>query len=222
MDLSIAPQAGAWALFASLVFGAILIAAVFSAPWRLLLLPGQIHVYLGGCLALLLLWSLRAGVLGGLDFHLLGMTALTLMFGPQLAIVASAVALLGKFALGQLAWSALGSSGLVAGVLPVLVTYILLRRVQARLPAHLFVYVFLNAFLAGGLGALACALAATGIIWGSGTQPFSVLEYQFLPYLPMLAFSEAVLNGMLIMGLIAFQPQWLQSFDDERYLGRGP
>jgi uncharacterized membrane protein len=61
--------------------------AVVHAPWGRLRAPAGLHVFLGACVALIALWHLNAGIQAGLNFHLLGATAMTLMFGWRLAVV---------------------------------------------------------------------------------------------------------------------------------------
>lgn len=79
----------------ALVFALFLALAVRLAPWRKLRDPEQMHVFLGTVVSLLALWHLDAQVQPGLSFHLLGVTAITLMFGWSLAVIGTALALLG-------------------------------------------------------------------------------------------------------------------------------
>jgi len=45
------------------------------------------HVFLGSCVAVLVVWQLRAGIEPAPPLHLLGTTLLCLMFGPRPAMV---------------------------------------------------------------------------------------------------------------------------------------
>jgi uncharacterized membrane protein len=47
----------------------------------------QLNVCLGAVVALLVLWHMDVQVQSGLSFHLLGVTAITLMFGWSLAVI---------------------------------------------------------------------------------------------------------------------------------------
>ena len=63
------------------IYAILLLFALLGAPWRRLQDSDQLNVFLGVCVSLMLLWTLRAGVVPGLNFHLLGATLLVLMFG---------------------------------------------------------------------------------------------------------------------------------------------
>ncbi|PWB53959.1 MAG: hypothetical protein C3F18_07045, partial [Nitrosomonadales bacterium] len=93
-----------WQWLAHLLFVAVLGGAVYRAPWRRLRDNDQLHLFLGLCVALMLLWSIKTGIKPGLNFHLLGATVFTLMFGPWLAIVGLGVVLLGVTFYGLSGW----------------------------------------------------------------------------------------------------------------------
>ena len=100
------------------VLALLLLAPVaWSAPWRRLVGQDTFNLWLGMCVGLLLLWSIKAGIRPGLDFHLLGAMLLTLMFGARLAMLALAVVLLGVTLAGAAGWSSLGLNWLLTGAL---------------------------------------------------------------------------------------------------------
>ncbi len=203
---------------AVLVAGLALAAAIRFAPWYRLRDGRQLHVFLGACVATLVLWKLRAGVMPGLDFHILGVTALTLMFGPALAMVAVAVVLVGTALDGAIAWGAVGIGFWTLGVVPIASTRLLLYLAQRLLPANYFIYVFVNAFFAAGIGTVLANLAVAGIMLGGGVYDLAQLSYLFLPYIPMMFFGEAFLNGILLAIFVAYRPSWVGSFNDAFYL----
>lgn len=57
----------------------VLFVAVSHAPWRQLRAPKQLHVFLGSSISLLVLWTIRTHLGLGTEFHLLGITAVTLV-----------------------------------------------------------------------------------------------------------------------------------------------
>ena len=55
------------------------------------------HLCLGGAIALVPLWTLRAGLHEGLEIHFLGLTSLTLLLGWRLALLAGTRAAPGRW-----------------------------------------------------------------------------------------------------------------------------
>ncbi|MCX8017162.1 MAG: energy-coupling factor ABC transporter permease [Rhodocyclaceae bacterium] len=198
--------------------------AVRRAPWRRLADGGQLNVWLGTIVVLTLLWSLKAGVKPGLNLHLLGVTAFTLMFGRQLAIVGLSIVLaavtFNASLRGVEAWQAWALNALVMIVFPVFIAHLILRGVERYLPAHLFIYIFVAAFF----GAAACAVAtgafASLLLWLAGAYTLELLLSEYFPFYILLGFAEAWLNGAAITLMVVYYPHWVGSFDDRRYLWR--
>ena len=198
--------------------GLVLAVAIRFAPWHRLQDSRQLHVFLGACVTTLVLWNMRAGVMPGLDFHILGVTALTLMFGPALAMIAVAAVLAGTALDGAIGWGTVGIGFWTLGVVPILSTRLLLYLAQRLLPANYFVYVFVNAFFAAGVGTVLGNLALAGVMLAGGVYDLAQLSYLFLPYIPMMFFGEAFLNGILLAIFVAYRPSWVASFSDAFYL----
>lgn len=176
------------------------------------------HVYLAGCVVLLLLWNTRVGVLPALNFHLLGVTAITLMFGWAYAVFAVLMVCAGSLINQGGEWQSLGLNVLVVGCVPILVTQALLRLAQRRLPHNFFVYVYINGFLAAGLSTLAVSLLGALLMLMVDGGSSEWLSYQYYPYFPLIFFSEAFVNGMIMTALVALRPGWVSSFDDNLYI----
>ncbi|MES9963180.1 MAG: energy-coupling factor ABC transporter permease [Candidatus Sedimenticola sp. 20ELBAFRAG] len=199
-------------------YGLALFNALRMAPWRRLLEKEQWHVFLGACVAMIVLWSMAAPVNDGLSFHLLGVTAITLMFGWSFGVIASSIALLGVTINGSSGWEAYALNGLVLGVLPVTITQVVLVLVRSLLPKNFFIYVLVNGFLTAGLAMLACGYVATGLLVLSGEYAMVQLEESFLPFFPLMAMPEAFLNGWIMTVLVVYRPNWVYSFSDELYI----
>lgn len=208
----------AWYAAAWPVLVALLAAAMKYAPWKRLRAPGDQHVYAGSVVAMMVLWSVVGSVGPGLSFHLLGTTILTLMFGPALALVAALLALAGVTLAGLAGWHAFAVNALLTGALPIAVSHGVYRLVDTRLPNHFFVYVFLAAFLNGGLAMGASGVAGVTMLWAAGLRSGAYLFGEFLPFYILLAWAEALLTGMLMTILVVYKPAWVGSFDDRRYL----
>ncbi|MET0104022.1 MAG: energy-coupling factor ABC transporter permease [Sedimenticola sp.] len=200
------------------LYGLALFYALRMASWRRMLEREQWHVFLGACVALLVLWSVSAQVNSGLSFHLLGATTITLMFGWSFGVIACSLALLGVTINGSSGWEAFALNALVLGVLPVTLTQVLLVLVRSLLPKNFFIYVLVNGFLTAGLVMLVSGYVATGLLVLSGEYAMVELEETFLPFFPLMAMPEAFLNGWIITVLVVYRPNWVYSFSDELYI----
>jgi uncharacterized membrane protein len=196
----------------------VLVPAARRAPLGRLWNNEFTHVYFAACVALLLLWNTRVGVLPALNFHLLGVTAITLMFGWAYAVFAVLLVTVGTIISQDGAWVGIGLNALITGCIPILVTASLLRFAQRRLPHNFFVYVYVNGFLAAGLSTVAASSIGALLMLLANTGNAEWLVYQLFPYLPLIFFSEAFINGMIMTAMVALRPDWVGSFDDELYI----
>lgn len=187
--------------------------------WKRLLRTDDLNIFLGATVTVLGLWMIHTGIRPGLSFHLLGASALTLMFGPWFALLAfalinAALALWnGQFAVWPINW-------IIYGALPILFSWRLYRFVDRRLTNHFFIYIFLNAFFGAALAVSLTGLASTGFLALSGAYTLDYLLDQYLPYCLLMAWAEAFSTGMLITIIVAYKPTWVTTFDDRRYLNR--
>lgn len=207
-----------WQWFAHLLFVVVLAWSARAAPWRRLRDNEQLHLFLGLCVALMLLWSIKTGIRPGLNFHLLGATVFTLMFGPWLAIIGMGVVLLGVTFYGLSGWESFSVNGLLMNVLPVTISYSIFRLADSKLPNHFFVYIFINAFVGAAFAMALTGLAATGVLALAGAYTAEYLASNYLPYFLLMGWSEALLSGMALTLLVVYRPQWVATFDDARYL----
>jgi uncharacterized membrane protein len=205
-------------LFANFVWLLVVLQAVRSAPWRLFLAHSALQrVFPGASVGLFLLWIFEVGVRPALGFHLLGVTVYTLMFGWPLGVIGVGLVMVAvTVTTGD--WVALGLNALLFGVLPVSVSHGVYLLVDRYLPPHLFIYIFLCAFFNAMLTAGVTVLAGVALLVGTETYPFSRISSDYLPFVPLFLFPEGLLNGMVTTALIGLRPDWLQTYDDERYL----
>ena len=192
--------------------------AVLTAPWRRLAEARQLHGWAGAIVVLMLMWSISAGVKPGLNLHILGATALTLMFGRQLAMIGLAVVLAAVTFNGGAGWQPYALNALVLAVLPVFLAYGILRLMERLLPAHMFVYIFVAAFFGAAVAVVLTGLAAMVLLYAAGVYPLAMLLSDYLPYYILLGFAEAWMNGAAITLLVVYFPHWVATFDDRRYL----
>ena len=188
-----------------------------QAAWPMLKVPANLNIFLGATVLLLGLWLIKAGIKPGLNLHLLGATALTLMFRPWFAILALALVIAGlTIHNGQ--YSAYPANLLLMGVLPVTISWAIYRFTDRKLPNHFFVYIFLNGFFGAGLSIASVGLASTAYAAASGTYSINYLLENYLPYYFLMAWAESFATGMIMTVLVVYRPEWVSTFDDKRYL----
>jgi len=202
----------------SLFYGALLLYALRNAYWPRIMDSRQLHVFLGACVCLILLWHVKAQVNPALSFHLLGITTFTLMFGWSLAVIGTGIALVGVTVNSDIGWQGFAINAMILGVLPVTLTQFILVLVRSLLPKHFFIYVLVNGFLTAGFVALASGYLAIGLLVWSGSFDMVELEQNLIPFFPLMFLPEAMLNGWLITILVLYRPGWVSSFSDELYL----
>lgn len=206
------PAASLWIAF--FVYVVLLLATLLTAPWSKLTDNEAAHVYFGSVAVVTVLWILRAGIEPGYNYHLLGVTTLCLMFDWQFALLAASLVLVITTWQGPAGWEALALNALVMGALPVLFTRVLLYFSQRWLAHNFFIYIFINAFLAGALSMLLSGLAASAVLALGSTLSGG----NYLHVIPLLMFGEAFLNGMAMTLLVAYKPRWVATFHDRWYL----
>lgn len=218
MNLSTGLFPPAWHILALLLSLAVLTWCGRTGPWGDIRQGTRIHVLLGVAVLLMPLWTMKAGIKPGLDLHLLGAMAATLALGPQLAIVAMGLTLVGVTLNGALPWLAWPINFLFMVAWPVLVARTINRLVERHLPNHLFVYLFVGAFLGAAVTVMLQGLLTSIALVLAGAYSLEYLAGNYLPYFLLLGFAEAWLSGMSITLMVVYRPAWVATFDDRRYL----
>ncbi|HET7775199.1 MAG TPA: energy-coupling factor ABC transporter permease, partial [Azospira sp.] len=165
----------AWQWLGWGLFAAAFLLALVRAPWGRLADSTQSNVWLGTVVTLTLLWSIKAGVLPGLNLHLLGAMVFNLECGPWLAFVGLSLVLAGITVNGAAGWESFGLNALLMAGLPVLLAYGILRFNQKRLSKNPFVFIFANGFFGSALTILATGAAATALLAAGGAYPLDKL-----------------------------------------------
>lgn len=192
---------------------------LMSGDWRRLADSARLNLFLGATVAVLALWQIRTGIKPGLAFHLYGMAALTLMFGFWRATFAGVLVLIANAAFGRGSWTGLGVDALLMAALPAAVSWSVYRLLERRLPNHFFVYVLGNGFFGAALSAAAIGLATTAMMAAAGAYPLEYLLSNYTPYATlMISWAEAFSTGMAITMMAVYRPQWLETFDDVKYI----
>jgi uncharacterized membrane protein len=200
------------------LFLVVLLAALRYAPWCRLSEAGQLHVFLGAIVALIVLWHMRGQVQPGLSFHLLGVTVITLMFGWSMAIIAASLALAAVCINAGYGWQGYLVSFLTVVLVPITLSQISLVLVRSYLPKHFFVYVLGNGFFTAWVVGYVSGHLALQLLVYSGAYTMAELSVTILPFFPLMFFPEALVNGWIITMLVVFYPAWVHSFSDEQYI----
>lgn len=196
----------------------VLLWAIRQVSWRRL--PAHVvGVWMAGAVILTGMWLVKAGLQTGLSFHLLGAAIFTLLSGAPLALLLMALVLCFAAVAGQLEWASLGLNFCFTVLPAVAVVRGALTLAQRYLPSHLFVYVFVNAFMAGGLSLFVAALSGMLLLVWQGVYDWAHLLDNALPFYFLLSWSEAFTTGLVVSILVVYRPEWVRTFDDERYLG---
>lgn len=209
-----------WLWSGHALFACVLLVVAWRAPWSRLRGSSMHNLFLGVCVALMVLWSLKAGVRPGLNFHVLGATLLTLMFGWPLAVAGIALVLVAVTAYGMSGWESFSLNALLMGVLPALVSWGVYRLVLRLLPRHLFIYIFVCGFFGAALAMAATGIASAAVFVLSGTYGLEQLLHEYLPYFLLMVFPEAIFTGSFVALLAVYRPAWIWTYDQDRYLQR--
>ncbi|MEW6131975.1 MAG: energy-coupling factor ABC transporter permease [Pseudomonadota bacterium] len=178
----------------------------------------RLNLFLGAAVALMVMWQIRTGVKPGLSFHMLGASLATLMFGFWRGWLAASLAALAAALTGKGSLAGLGLESLIFCAVPAAVTHHLYRLIDRRLPNHFFIYVLANGFFGAALAIGTAALASTAVLAVSGAYALNYLLENYTVYFVLLAWSEALTTGMGATLMAVYRPEWLETFDDERYI----
>ncbi|MFY8275125.1 energy-coupling factor ABC transporter permease [Pseudoalteromonas sp. SSDWG2] len=169
---------------------------------------------------LAILWRIKAGILPGLDIHILAVTAVTLILGWRLASMASvlATALLACFNVVNFTDAA--TYVIISALIPIYFSYAVFVLVYHLLPRHLFIYLFICSFLCAGFAG--CLKIITGALyfWAMGSFDWSTLVDNYVIMCALIWFPEAMLSGMAMTILVIYKPHWVRTFYDKEYLAQ--
>ena len=210
-----------WLLVADVIL-ALLLFACAKPAWQAL----NLHKRSVG-IALIILavsWSLRAGLnegeLTGINYHLLGISLVTLMLSAPLALWLSSILVI-VYTLTLQDASALQVSALniLAAILPAIVVCHSLRVLcQKKLPHNIFIYIFVNGFAAAALGMISTGVVIIILLQLAGVYQADVLWSSVFPLFFLLSFGEAFITGLLTAVFVALAPHLLSTFNDQHYL----
>ena len=190
----------------------------YYTPWYRFSHSQYRHVFFGSVIGMMVLWNVDAGALPALNFHFLGAMLITLMFRWQYTIWAMMLVILSQLFTGKIDLSVFAMNSLLFAVVPVYVGNAIYKFVDRRLPNHFFIYVYGAGFFGAAIVVLTVIMMTALLLLLFGVYEWSRLVHDFLRYSPLMMFIEAFITGMLTTLLVVFRPQWVSTFDDDRYL----
>jgi uncharacterized membrane protein len=187
-----------------------LVLALWLRPWRMLNGP-LLTPALASVALLPVLWLLPQHMPAGLQVQLSGASLLVLMLGWPLAVLVLALVV----------WAA-GPAGLVQvlsqwvwiGLVPATLAMGLGALLRRWLPPNLFIYTLGRGFLVTAVAVFVSGVVMEALYRLAG----GVALEQALVARWLMAWGDAFLTGMGAAVGVAFAPQWLATWSDERYL----
>ncbi len=165
-----------------------------------------------------ILWQIKAGILPGLELHILGVTAVTLVLGWRFALLSATLASALLIAFEQLSVAQLPLHLLLTAYLPILFSYSVFVICYNLLPRHFFIYIFICSFLCAAFASCVKIISISAFYYFTGYYNWYELSENYLYLCAIIWFPEAMLNGMAISILITYRPHWVKTFYDKDYL----
>lgn len=180
------------------------------------------------CVALIAFaWNLKATLPGqgaqtliGFSFHFFGASLLVAMLGIWRAMtLLFCVAFLSRFLIGGDAFEA-SRNYILIGVLPALVSAIIIFFIKKYMPKHLFVLILGTGYVAGFASVLVSACLIFAVQQLLLPSPVNLLDPLgwFLGVI-ILSFMEGSLSGMLLAIFLVYRPNWVTTYNESAYVG---
>ena len=215
MNLTLALVPAAWTLIADLLLLPVLflIYSTFPRKWFM----QNYNIFMAICIGLMVLWMMKAGIRDGMEYHFSGATLLTLMFGWQLAILGIMTEVLILVIMDVVQWQVFAVNVFLMGVIPVIITSIILSLVERIQNNHFIIYFFVGAFANAALTIALSVFITSLFMVAGGAYSYEYITYEYTPYIFLMIYPEAFLTGLVLIIMIVNFPQWVRSFDDDKY-----
>jgi uncharacterized membrane protein len=205
-----------------IVTAGVLALAIWKNPFRRLQDGTLQHVWFGIVVAVTVLWACNTWFEDGPAIHLLGATLMVTLFDWQLAMVGMAVTTGLAAVVLDASWPGVPVTFLLFGALPVAVSSLLQKAIQAWIPRSLFVFIVGHGFLTSACAvAVACSAGLLlEIVLADGAL---IIPAGFTLAASLLVAGEALFSGVFTILITVYRPAWITTFDVRRYrLDRGP
>jgi uncharacterized membrane protein len=207
--------AAGWALLAPALAAALL--AV-----RRGFLPGGAseHAWLGGAVLVAILWTLQVHAGGAPAFGMLGAALYALVFGYARGLLGLLAALVLHTALNDGSWLNLGLNGVLLAALPSALVTVMRQQVERHLPRNPFVFMIGNGMFSTLAATVLTRLAIVAACLAAEPFRAGVTLGEYVAATMLLAWSEALVSGMVLSALVVFLPQVVLTFRDDLHAPR--
>ena len=215
MNLTLTLVPTAWTLIADFLLLVVLFLIYYTFPrnW----FAQNYNIFMAVCVGLMVLWFMKAGIRAGMEYHFLGATLLTLLFGWQLAILGILIEVSILVLTDMLEWQVLAVNVVLMGVIPVIISSIILSLVERIQNNHFIIYFFVGVFANAALTVALTVFIASLFMVAGGAYSYDYITYEYTPYIFLMIYPEAFLTGLVIIIMVVNFPQWVRSFDDDKY-----
>ncbi len=204
---------------AAIAMAGALVTAARHAEWQALAaVPVRQHVLFGATLAIFGIWLLSVELTDGLYLHLSLVTALTLVVGWRLAVLAGAIVTAAHTLTFGESWISIPIAWTISVAVPATVTHLLawaLRRTNIR---NIFLFLLGAGFGGSALSVLGAALLVIVLFAFAGAGEFVANAARMWAFVLLVMFQEGFLNGLIITALTVFWPGIVKTFDENFYL----
>ncbi|WP_166423582.1 energy-coupling factor ABC transporter permease [Paraglaciecola sp. 20A4] len=176
------------------------------------------HLVFGCSASVFFLWIFQTGIFPGLQVHFLWLTALMLILGFRWAMISACLALVGVTLVGEESWRMLGVNGLLGVLAPLGLSYLIYSFAFHKLSRHVFIYIFVCAFLPGALMMAVKMYLLGGYFYLDGQYDWLTIEDNYLVLIWLLLFPEGMLNGMTMTLMVIYKPEWVYTFYEKFYI----
>ncbi|MCC4274516.1 energy-coupling factor ABC transporter permease [Marinomonas communis] len=198
-----------------------LVIGLLKVSWRSALGDSSLqNRFLGCVVGLAFLWQMSVNLNIGVIIHFMGMTTLTLFFGWPLALLAGFIAQLVDLLWHLEQWPVFGLNYLFNVLIPVVVTWWAHLKIEQFKPSNPFVFILGTGFFGCVLSTTVTTLVAMLSVFLFSEIKLTLNFDEYLGYLPIFVFPEAVVNGMFISATTILHPQVVMAFNEERYFKR--
>ena len=202
-----------WMTLNLLMAVACVLLAAWLRPWRMLRGP-LLTPTLAAVALLPWVWLLPQKMPQGLQVQLSGACLLVLMLGWPLAILVLAAVAAVVWQVGQSPADQVLVQWVWIGLVPATLALGVGAALRRWLPANLFIYTLGRAFLGTALSMFLAGVMLEWLLELAGQPP----REQAMVARWLMAWGDAFLTGMAGAIFVAFVPQWLATWSDERYL----
>lgn len=204
--------------FFNLLLVPLLFLMVKQLDWKALIKnKGLQHRFFAATLVLFIIWQINISLSLDVSIHFLGITTLCLMFGWSLALLGSLIAQAGFLAMGQGQLDSFAINFFINAVMPITFTWQLHLWIESKKLQNPFVFIMGAGFFSCLISTVLVATLAGIMLFVGGKFVFNLGVLDYIGYLPLFIFPEAVVNGIFISGFSILQPHWVHAFNDERY-----